>query len=133
MELKKYEVEIDGEVFKFDQFDWDYPQTDSESSSPSDDNILYRDVLPRRMKFSATKEFPDEKIASKLLLMRKKDSATVNFWDLETRSRVTRIMYPVCDAVKAKTLFLENGEELFTCESIQVRFTQMIPDEFVNV
>lgn len=130
MAYNKYDILVDGELFAFDQLEWDYPQTDSESSAPTDDNVLYRDVLPRRMKFSAIKENPDEKMASLLLLMRKKESCSVNFWDLETRTRVTRIMYPTCDAVKAKVLLHNSGEELFTCESIQLRFTQMVPDEF---
>lgn len=105
---------------------WDYPQTDSESSGATDENVMYRDVLPRRMKFIVKFEKPDEVLASKILLMRKKESCLVNFWDLETRTRVERTMYPASDAVNALMVSSNND---FVCEDIEIRFTQMIPDE----
>lgn len=116
-------------MFKIDGMWWDYPQTDAESSGATDENLFYRDVLPRRMKFGGTFQVPTEEMASRILNMRKKESCTVNFWDLETRDRITRIMYPVCDAVKPRILFNNDGTEEFVCEDIEVRFTQMIPDE----
>lgn len=93
---------------------------------------MYRDVLPRRMKFIAKFEKPNEELASKLLQMRKKDSGIVNFWDLETRGRVEREMYPVCDQVNALQTFMNDSEEEFLCDDIEVRFIQMIPDEFYS-
>lgn len=93
---------------------------------------MYRDVLPRRMKFIAKIQKPSEELASKLLQMRNKDSATVNFWDLETRGRVEREMYPVCDQVNALQTFINDSEEEFLCDDIEIRFTQMIPDEFYS-
>lgn len=119
-------------MFKIDGIWWDYPQTDAESSGATDENVFFRDVLPRRMKFGGTFQVPNEEMASKVLKMRKKESCEVNFWDLETRTRVTRTMYPTCDAVKAQVLFNDDGTEEFVCEDIEVRFTQMIPDEFME-
>lgn len=132
-ERKKCEIVVDGEVFIANGINWDYPQTDSESSGPTDDNVMYRDVLPRRVKFGIIIEKPSESIAAKFLRMRKKESCEVNYYDLEQEKRVTRIMYPTCDAVNALCLFLENGEEKFQCDSFEIRFTQMIPDEFSNL
>lgn len=93
---------------------------------------MYRDVLPRRMKFITKFQKPNEELASKILQMRKKDSCIVNFWDLETRGRVEREMYPVSDQVNALQTFANNSEEEFLCDDIEIRFTQMIPDEFYN-
>ena len=123
--MNKYEITVDNIKFKVDQIGWDYPQTDSESSGATDDNVMYRDVLPRRMKLIVKFEKPNEEMASNILLMRAKKSCTVNFWDLETRTRVAKIMYPVSDQVNAKALFNSNE---FLCDDIEVRFTQMIPD-----
>lgn len=126
--MKKHEILVDGEKFKLDQIGWDYPQTDSESTGATDDNVMYRDVLPRRMKFIGRFEKPDEIIASKILQMRKKESCLVNFWDLEKRERVERNMYPTSDQVNA--LQMMDTDE-FLCNDIEIRFTQMIPDELM--
>lgn len=89
---------------------------------------MYRDVLPRRVKVGFLFNKLDEDKASDILLERKKEQSEVNYYDLETRSRVTRIMYPVSDQIKARTLFKENEEENFLCDDFELRYTQMIPD-----
>lgn len=124
--MNKNEITVDNVLFKVDQIGWDYPQTDSESSGATDDNVMYRDVLPRRMKLIVKFEKPNEELASIILQMRAKESCTVNFWDLETRTRKERVMYPTSDQVNASLLFNDNN---FLCEDIEIRFTQMIPDE----
>lgn len=92
---------------------------------------MYRDVLPRRMKFIAKFQKPSEELSSKILQMRKKESCDVNFWDLETRARVDRKMYPVSDQVNALQTFANGEDEEFLCDDIEIRFTQMIPDELM--
>ena len=124
--MNKNEITVDNVLYKVDQIGWDYPQTDSESSGATDDNVMYRDVLPRRMKLIVKFEKPNEELASIILQMRAKESCTVNFWDLETRTRKERVMYPTSDQVNASLLFNDNN---FLCEDIEIRFTQMIPDE----
>ena len=124
--MNKNEITVDNVPFRVDQIGWDYPQTDSESSGATDDNVMYRDVLPRRMKLIVKFEKPNEELASIILQMRAKESCTVNFWDLETRTRKERVMYPTSDQVNASLLFNDNN---FLCEDIEIRFTQMIPDE----
>ena len=129
-DLKKYEVLIDNKKYTVHGIWWDYPQTDSESSAPSDDNVLYRDVLPRRVKVGFLFQNLNELEASQILLERKKEQSEVNYYDLETQQRVTRTMFPVSDSVSAKVLFENNTEEEFICGDIELRYTQMVPDEF---
>lgn len=52
----------------------------------------------------------------------------VEFFDLRDQERVTRKMYIVCDKVNAK--ILNNGK--FYCEDFEIRFIQMIPDEYMT-
>ena len=129
--MKKNEILVDSIKYIIDGIWWDYPQTDSESSGATDDNVMYRDVLPRRVKFGATLKVPDEERASNIINVRKKEECMVDYWDLETRGRVLRKMYPVCDAVAAKVLFNNDGSEEFLCEDIEIRFTQLVPDELM--
>lgn len=131
-ELKKYEVLIDNVKYTINDIWWDYPQTDSESSGATDDNVMYRDVLPRRVKVGFLFQNPSQSLTSQILEARKKKECLVNYWDLETGDRIERKMYPTCDQVNAKILFNNNdGEEEFVCDDIELRFTQMIPDEFM--
>lgn len=87
--------------------------------------------MPRRVKFGGILNLPDEERASKILQVRKKQECMVDYWDLEIRGRVQRKMYPTCDAIKAKMLFNDDGTETFLCEDIEIRFTQLIPDELM--
>lgn len=90
---------------------------------------MFRDVLPRRVKVGFLFQKLNEEEASEILMERKKEQSEINYYDLESRSRVTRIMYPASDQVNAHVLFCNEGAENFNCDDIELRYTQMIPDE----
>lgn len=119
-ELEKYEFTVDGEKFKADDMGWNYPQTDSEATTRTAENNLFRDVLPEMLTYKAIFKKPTEELASKLLVMRKKEEATVVFWSLRERTHITRKMMPVSDEITPK--LLSNGE--FICNDIEIRFVQ---------
>ena len=122
--MNKYQVQVDGVTYDFDGIWWDYPQTDSESSGASENNVMYREVLPERMKFGVQVMKPNESRCSTLLKMCKKESASVNFYDLREMKRVTRTMYIVSDQVNAELLH----DGTFNCDDFEIRFIQMVPD-----
>lgn len=124
--MEKYEVMINSSIIlKADQMSWEYPQTDDEGSGATDENIMIREVLPERDKISLSfnGEGMTEADIRKVLTVRKMDSCTVNYYDLQSGARVTRTMYPVSDAIKTKALIDGN----FIVESFELRFIQTIP------
>lgn len=120
----KYEIIVNGQTIAVDGMSWEYPQTDSESSGATEENVMIRDVLPERMKLVCNFEIMDEVKASQLLQIRALTECAVNFYDLRSRSRVTRQMYPVADEIKAHMLI----DGTFYVEPFELRFIQTIPD-----
>lgn len=81
---------------------------------------MFRDVLPEMMQLKVIFMKPNEILASKVLKMRNKNECSVKFWDLREKNFVTRQMFPVADETNA--LLLDNQK--FTCDDIEIRFTQ---------
>lgn len=122
----KYRVVINNSITLHpDGMGWDYPQTDSEGSGATDENVMYREVLPERDKITLSfSSGTAEATVQTILGVRALVSCTVNFWDLRTGTRVTKTMYPVSDEIKAKSLV--NGD--FIVEPFELRFIQTIPN-----
>ena len=121
---EKLEVIINDSItLSADSIYWSYEQTDSEDSGATADNVMYREVLPERMKFGITKEHLTEEEAAVWLKVQRYESCSVNFWDLRENGRRTLTMYPASDEITAG--YKINGE--FYCESFELRFIQMIP------
>lgn len=122
----KYQVVInDSTVLDADGMGWDYPQTDGEGSGATDENVMYREVLPERDKITLSfSSGTSEATIRTILAVRKLSSCKVNFYDLRAGARVTKTMYPVSDEIKAKSLV--NGE--FIVEPFELRFIQTIPN-----
>ena len=122
----KYEVIINDSItLTADGMSWEYPQTDGEGSGATDENIMYREVLPERDKISLS--FASDKTEPEIrqiLLVRAMDECRVNYYDLREGERVTKQMYPVSDAIKAKALV----NDQFIVEPFELRFVQTIPD-----
>lgn len=123
---EKYEVIINGNITLLaDGLSWEYPQTDGEGSGATDENMMYREVLPERDKISLSfSQGLKEAEIRKILRVRAMEDCTVNFYDLREGTRLTKTMYPVADTIKAKALI--NGE--FIVEPFELRFIQMIPN-----
>ena len=119
----KYEIIVDGQTIAVDGLGWSYPQTDSESSGATDENVMIRDVLPERMKIVCTFEYMDEDKAAQVLQIRALTECTVDFYDLRSKGRRTLQMYPVADEIKAHMLI--NGT--FYVEPFELRFIQTVP------
>lgn len=120
----KNQIMVNGKVIDCDGMGWEYPQTDSEASGATDENVMIRDVLPERMKLVCTFQFMDEVKAAELLRIRALTECDVNFYDLRSRSRVTRKMYPVADEIRAHMLI----DGTFYVEPFELRFIQTVPD-----
>lgn len=123
---QKYEVIINNSItLTADGMSWEYPQTDGEGSGATDENMMYREVLPERDKISLF--FAQDKTEAEIrqiLAVRAMDECSVNFYDLRAGKRLTKTMYPVSDAIKAKGLI--NGE--FIVEPFELRFIQTVPN-----
>lgn len=123
----KYQVVINGGdiVLNADGLGWEYPQTDGEGSGATDENVMYREVLPERDKIalSFSADTPETTVRT-ILSVRSMESCSVNFYDLREGARLTKTMYPSSDEIKAKSLL--NGE--FIVEPFELRFIQTVPD-----
>ena len=124
---EKYEVIINNSItLSADDMSWEYPQTDGEGSGATDENMMYREVLPERDKISLF--FAQDKTEAEIreiLKVRAMDECNVNFYDLREGKRLTKKMYPVSDEIKAKALI--NGE--FFVEPFELRFIQTVPND----
>lgn len=123
---QKYEVIINNSItLTADGMSWEYPQTDGEGSGATDENMMYREVLPERDKISLYFS-PDKTEAEirQILKVRAMDECDVNFYDLREGKRLTKKMYPVSDTIKAKALV--NNE--FIVEPFELRFIQTVPN-----
>lgn len=124
--MEKYEVLINGSItLEADGMGWEYPQTDSEGSGATDENLMIREVLPERDKLILT--FEKDKTEAeirKILQVRAMTECTVKFYDLRTGAFLTKTMYPVSDAVTAHALI--NGE--YVIEAFELRFIQTVPN-----
>ncbi len=108
-----------------DGMGWEYPQTDGEGSSATDENVMIREVLPERDKITLRfeKGTTEAKIRQ-ILAVRAMDECEVEFYDLREGDRLKKKMYPVSDEIKAA--YLINDE--FVVEPFELRFVQMIPN-----
>lgn len=123
--MKKYEVLVNGNItLTADGMGWDYPQTDGEGSGATDENVMFREVLPERDKITLKfDKGTTEAEVRTILQVRALEECTVNYYDLRTGGRVTRQMYPVSDEIKAA--YLINDE--FVVEPFELRFIQTVP------
>ena len=123
---EKYEVIINGNiVLTADSMGWEYPQTDGEGSGATDENVMFREVLPERDKITlGFEKGKTESEIRRILQVRALDECEVEFYDLRAGRRLTKTMYPVSDTITANLLI--NGE--FACEPFELRFIQTVPN-----
>jgi len=121
----KIEVVVNGITLKPNRLSYGYPQTDGEGSGATDENVMYREVLPERDTLKLEFPFPDEATAQKLMQVRGLVSCNVDFFDIRSLSRKTKVMYPVGDDLVTHSFI--NGA--LTFETYELRFVQMIPDK----
>lgn len=123
--MEKYEVLVNGNItLTVDGMGWNYPQTDGEGSGATDENVMFREVLPERDKITLKfDKGTTEAEVRTILQVRALEECTVNYYDLRTGERVTRQMYPVSDEIKAA--YLINDE--FVVEPFELRFIQTVP------
>jgi hypothetical protein len=123
--MDKISLIINGNItLKPDGAAFGYPQTDGEGSGATDENVMYREVLPSRYTLKYRFDFPNEATAQKIMQARGMESCTVNYYDILTLSRVTKTMYPAGDDLVVHALL--NNE--YTFEPYELRFIQMIPN-----
>lgn len=119
--MNKHEIQVNGLTYKIDGIYWEYPQTDSEQTTRTDENVLIRDVLPEMLKIGVRFEKPTESELSRILKMVKLEECSVTYWCIREQQFVTKKMYPVADEIQA--LALSDGT--FIVEPFEVRFIQM--------
>jgi hypothetical protein len=121
----KYEIVVNGNItLKAAGMHWEYPQTDGEGSGATDENVMFREVLPERDVLAAEFKYLTEAEVRAVLQVRAMTDCSVNFYDLRAGGRVTKKMYPVSDRIKAAQLL--SGE--FVVEPFELRFIQMQPN-----
>lgn len=123
--MKKYEVLVNGNItLTADGMGWEYPQTDGEGSGATDENVMFREVLPERDKITLKfDKGTTEAEVRTILQVRALEECTVNYYDLRAGERISRQMYPVSDEIKAAYLI----DDEFVVEPFELRFIQTVP------
>ena len=122
--MNKSQFKVDNVLFSADAISYEYSQLDGESAGRSDDGTMYRDVIGLTNKVSYDfNDFRDEDELSNILKLLEKTSCSLYYYDLKEKDWITKNMYVVGDAIKAKAI----GSK-FTSEPFQIRFIQMDVD-----
>ena len=123
--MNKSQFKVDNVLFSADAISYEYAQLDGENAGRSDDGTMYRDVigLTNKVSYDFT-DFRDEDELSNILKLLEKTNCSLYYYDLKEKDWITKNMYVVGDAVKAKAI----GDK-FTSEPFQIRFIQMDVDD----
>lgn len=124
IKIKDTEFKVDGIIFSADDISYEYQQLDGDNAGRSDDGTMYRDVIGLTNKVSYDfKSYPGAEQLSNILKLLEKTSCELEYYDLKEMNFITKNMYVVGDAIKAKKI-----EENMTAEPFQIRFIQMDVD-----
>ena len=123
--MKDTEFKFDDVVFSADDISYEYAQLDGEEAGRSDDGTMYRDVIGLTNKvYYDFKDYRGKEDISKILKLLEKTSGELYYYDLKEMDFITKHMYVVGDAVKAKKI-----DDEMTAEPFQIRFIQMNVDD----
>lgn len=123
--MNKSQFKVDNVLFSANAISYEYAQLDGENAGRSDDGTMYRDVigLTNKVSYDFT-DFRDEDELSNILKLLEKTNCSLYYYDLKEKDWITKNMYVVGDAVKAKAI-----GDTFTSEPFQIRFIQMDVDD----
>lgn len=127
---QKNEVIINGTtVITFDLISYEYAQQDSEASGNSEDGTMYRDVIGLKNKIYLKFDDPELRSGTNLdniLDLLNESSMTVNYYDKKKKTRVSKLMYFVCDKIKSQPTTVD--DDAFIAEPFEGRFIEMTID-----
>lgn len=126
---EKDEIIVDGtKLIKIDLISYEYAQQDSEASGNSEDGTMYRDVIGLKNKIYLQFDDPEKRSGTNLdniLSLLNDSSMNVNYYDKRKKTRVTTLMYFVCDKIKSQPCKIDGD---FIAEPFEARFIQMTID-----
>lgn len=115
--MEKKHFKINDKVYTADNIVWEYSMQEGEQAGRTDDGSMWHDVIGMLSKvYYDFMDYKDEDGVSELINLIGESDVNVTYYDLKSKSFVTRSMYITGDKITAKLI---NGS--FVIEPFQIR------------
>jgi hypothetical protein len=115
--MEKKHFKINDKVYTADNIAWEYSMQEGEQAGRTDDGSMWHDVIGMLSKvYYDFMDYKDEDGVSELINLIGESDVNVTYYDLKSKSFVTRSMYITGDKITAKLI---NGS--FVIEPFQIR------------
>lgn len=115
--MEKKHFKINDKVYTADNIAWEYSMQEGEQAGRTDDGSMWHDVIGMLSKvYYDFMDYKDEDGVSELINLIGESDVNVTYYDLKSKSFVTRSMYIAGDKITAKLI---NGS--FVIEPFQIR------------
>lgn len=116
--MEKKEFKIKDKIYIADDIGWEYAMQEGEQSGRSDDGSMWHDIIGMLNKvYYDFKDYKDEDAVSELINLIGESDVNVTYYDLKSKSFVTKSMYVTGDKITARLI---NGS--FNADPFQIRF-----------
>ncbi len=115
--MEKKHFKINDKIYTADNIAWEYSMQEGEQAGRTDDGSMWHDVIGMLSKvYYDFMDYKDEDGVSELINLIGESDVNVTYYDLKSKSFVTRSMYITGDKITAKLI---NGS--FVIEPFQIR------------
>lgn len=115
--MEKKHFKINDKIYTADDIAWEYAMQEGEQAGRTDDGSMWHDVIGMLNKvYYDFKDYKDEDGASELINLIGESDVTVTYYDLKSKSFVTKSMYITGDKITARLI---NG--FFVTDPFQIR------------
>lgn len=116
--MEKKEFKIKDKIYIADDIGWEYAMQEGEQSGRSDDGSMWHDIIGMLDKvYYDFKDYRDEDAVSELINLIGESDVNVTYYNLKSKSFVTKSMYVTGDKITARLI---NGS--FIADPFQIRF-----------
>lgn len=115
--MEKKHFKINDKVYTADNIAWEYSMQEGEQAGRTDDGSMWHDVIGMLSKvYYDFMDYKDEDGVSELINLIGESDVNVTYYDLKSKSFVTRSMYITGDKITAKLI-----NDSFVIEPFQIR------------
>lgn len=115
--MEKKHFKINDKIYTADNIAWEYSMQEGEQAGRTDDGSMWHDVIGMLSKvYYDFMDYKDEDGVSELINLIGESDVNVTYYDLKSKSFVTRSVYITGDKITAKLI---NGS--FVIEPFQIR------------
>jgi hypothetical protein len=115
--MEKKQFKINDKIYTADDIGWEYAMQEGEKAGRSDDGSMWHDEIGMLNKvYYDFKDYKDEDGVSELINLIGKSDVDVTFYDLKTKSYITKSMYVTGDKITAVLI-----NDVFMAKPFQIR------------